>query len=216
MKAKITSVVLLIFITQTLWAQEFSAGVSGGLVISQVDGDSFGGYNRFGPVGGLFVCNTFGEQWGGRMELKYIQKGSLATNYANSNTIGGYYKMNLHYIEIPFLAEYRIQQFKIPPKIDWEFNNRLSLLAGPYLSYLFKASEDGDGNGANNSLDSFRKIELGGQIGFCWFLGENLAFDYRFSYTFLPIRDLPPSSNLDYWVRWEFNRVMTFSLMYQF
>jgi hypothetical protein len=195
-------------------AQDFYAGATGGLVLSQVDGDSFGGYNKFGGNAGLFVRNSFGEKWGGRMELKYIQKGSVATKLSNPLSAYGYYKMNLHYVEIPFLMEYNFQHLKIPPKIDWNFDNRLKLLAGLHLSYLFKATED-EGPGPNDATNTFTKIEIGAQLGITWFIGDHLAFDYRFSYTLLPIR-FSPNTTYYYWVNWEFNRVMTFSIMYQF
>ena len=204
---------IFLLATQML-AQEFYAGATGGLVLSQVDGDSFGGYNKFGASGGLFVRNTFGDTWSFRMELKYIQKGSVATILSNPLSTYGYYKMSLNYIEIPFLFEYNFKHLKIPPKIDWNFNNRLHLAGGLYLGYLYKALED-EGPGPNDATSTFTKIEIGGQWGVTWFIGDHLAFDYRFSYTFLPIR-FSPNTTYYYWVNWEFNRVMTFSLMYQF
>ncbi|HXK81545.1 MAG TPA: porin family protein [Bacteroidales bacterium] len=205
--------VLLMFVFVNLNAQEFSAGVTGGMVISQVDGDSFGGYNKFAGTGGLFVHNTLGDRWGFRMELKYIQKGSKAVDQKNPGTL--YYRVKLNYIEIPFLFEYNLHGLKIPPKIDLNFNNKLKITAGPSVAYLFNAIEEDNPQYPNDATNTFTRVEIGGQIGFTYFIGEHLAFDYRFLYTFLPIR-FSPNTELYYWVNWEFNRVMTFSLMYQF
>ncbi len=36
-------------------AQEFNAGIFGGVTASQVDGDSYGGYNKLGFTAGVFV-----------------------------------------------------------------------------------------------------------------------------------------------------------------
>jgi len=85
---------IIFSLTTQMLAQDFYAGATGGLVLSQVDGDSFGGYNKFGGNAGLFVRNSFGEKWGGRMELKYIQKGSVATKLSNPLSAYGYYKQN--------------------------------------------------------------------------------------------------------------------------
>jgi hypothetical protein len=205
--------ILFIVLFINVDAQDFYAGASGGLVISQVDGDSFGGYNKFAGTGGLFVRNTMGERWGFRMELKYIQKGSKAVDLKNPGNL--YYRVRLNYIEIPFLFEYNLPRLKIPPKIDLDFDNKLKLTAGPSIAYLFNALEEENPDFPNDATNTFTRVEIAGQIGFTWFLGDHLAFDYRFLYTFLPIR-FSPNTDYYYWVNWEFNRVMTFSLMYQF
>jgi len=203
----------LISLTQA-YAQQFYAGAIGGLVLSQIDGDSYGGYHKFAGSGGLYVRNNFGEKWGYRMELKYIQKGSKAARLDMGYHTIPFYKASLNYIEIPFLFSYRMQKFKIPPTIDWQLDGKLHLNIGMNLSYLFSATED-DGTGPNEAGFAFRRIELGAQTGVTYYFSPHWAFDFRFCYTIIPIRDRPNASDLDYWVTYEFNRVLLFSIMYE-
>ncbi|MBP7463828.1 MAG: PorT family protein [Bacteroidales bacterium] len=210
---RLTIILIGILLTTAAGAQEFFAGATGGLVISQIDGDSFGGYHKFAGSGAVYVRNNLGDKWGYKMELRYIQKGSKATNLIYSPR--PFYKAALDYIEIPFLFSFRPVKLKIPPTIDLKFNQRLHLQAGLSLGYLFHATED-EGSGPNEATFAFRKIEIGAHAGITWYFGPHWALDYRFSYTVLPIRGFPEVSDLYYWARWEFNRVQTFSLLYEF
>ncbi|NLA25504.1 MAG: PorT family protein [Bacteroidales bacterium] len=203
----------LLILALNTFSQDFYAGLSGGLVLSQIDGDSFGGYHKFAGTGAIYVRNDFGEKWGYKMEMRYIQKGSKATNLKYSPK--PMYRAALDYIEIPFLFSYKPKHLNIPPTIKWQFDNRLHLLGGLSLGYLMYATED-EGHGPNTATSTFRKIEIAAQVGATWYFTENWAVDYRFSYTVLPIRGFPPISDLYYWIRWEFNRVQTFSLIYEF
>lgn len=210
---RLFAIIIGFILTTAVFGQEFYAGATGGLVISQIDGDSFGGYHKFAATGGIYVRNNLGDKWGYRMEIRYIQKGSKATNLIYSSR--PFYKAALDYIEIPFLFSFRPVKLKIPPTIDLKFNQRLHLLGGLSVGYLFHATED-DGSGPNEATFAFRKFEIGAQAGFSWYFSPHLALDYRFSYTVIPIRGFPQVSELYYWIRWEFNRVQTFSLIYEF
>ena len=69
--------VLVLFFCVNLSAQEFFGGFVVGGVTSQVSGDSRGGYNKIGVVGGVFAGLNLSQDLEVQMELKYIQKGSL-------------------------------------------------------------------------------------------------------------------------------------------
>ncbi|HPG73978.1 MAG TPA: porin family protein [Bacteroidales bacterium] len=202
-------IILVIIVTPYfVKGQDFYAGAKGGLVLSQIDGDNFGGYHKFAGLGGVYVRNNMGETWGYRMEMYYIQKGSHRFDPIP------YYKAKLNYIEIPFLFTYKMERLKIPPSIDWFFDRKLHLHAGISLGYLFKATED-NGYGPNEATFAFRRIEIAGQAGLNYYFSPHWAIDFRMSYTMLPIRGMPTVSDIYYWWRFQCNRVLSFGLVYE-
>ena len=61
-----------------VFSQGFKAGFTLGIAATQVDGDTYGGFDKAGPVAGVWVGRNLGNSWLGRMELRYAQKGSYA------------------------------------------------------------------------------------------------------------------------------------------
>jgi hypothetical protein len=163
--------VILFYGFSLLNAQIFNAGIMAGLNISQVDGDGFAGYNKAGASFGAFVNTSFSGSWGGQLEINFSSKGSqLKTSSENPQ----YYRIALHYIEIPFLAQY--------------YFPGISLEGGLSGGYLF-SSRERDGTGDIPVTDPFRKTEFAFLGGFTWFLSDRISFNPRFSYSLFPVRD---------------------------
>ncbi|MFM9028678.1 MAG: hypothetical protein ACKOQ6_11910, partial [Bacteroidota bacterium] len=59
-----------------LQAQSFSSGIRFGMTATQVDGDTYEGFDKAGLLGGLFVERFMSDRFSLRMEMDYIQKGS--------------------------------------------------------------------------------------------------------------------------------------------
>ncbi len=57
-------------------AQTFKPGIFGGIVTSQVGGDSYSGFNKLGVTFGGFVRYAINDKWSAQFELAYVQKGS--------------------------------------------------------------------------------------------------------------------------------------------
>ena len=91
----------LLLLTQSK-AQYFDAGVSFGIVGSQVDGDSYGGYNKLGFAANLWVSRSISKKWNATFGIGYIQKGSVKPKNISKNDYS-YYKMALQYIEVPIV-----------------------------------------------------------------------------------------------------------------
>ena len=49
------ALLLLIFLPDLIYAQGFNAGIRAGIIGSQVDGDTYEGFNKAGITAGLFV-----------------------------------------------------------------------------------------------------------------------------------------------------------------
>src|SRR5688572_11278489 len=94
------------------FSQQFKAGLLGGIVTSQVDGDTYAGYNKAGLFGGAFVSKRISPEsrWTALFEITYIQKGSRKVPHPDR---GDYvdYKLKLDYAEVPLLLKY---DFSIP------------------------------------------------------------------------------------------------------
>jgi len=99
---------LLVISALTSVAQSFQGGLAGGLVGSQVAGDTYWGYHKLGAYAGGWIKLAVNDRSSFQTELAYIQKGSshnpdtLRQNF----TI---YRMRLGYIEMPFLYQYHLK-----------------------------------------------------------------------------------------------------------
>ena len=76
---------LLVMVSSSLQAQRFNAGLMLGGVTSQVDGDTYDGYHKWGYLGGGYVSLQLSPHSSFQMELEYIQKGSRR----NDTTVSG-------------------------------------------------------------------------------------------------------------------------------
>ena len=152
----------------------FDAGILGGIVPSQVDGDSYGGYHKIGLQGGLFVRYNLNKQLYIFNEIKYIQKG--AKQVSKDNTF--YYKSALNYIELPFSLQYL-------------YKKKYLIEAGTAFSYLIKWYED-FGYGSTQMKDpQFKSYEWSAFGGIGVVITEHIFLLGRFSYSILPIRVYP-------------------------
>jgi len=163
---------LFVFIlAPDIFSQEFNGGIYSGLVASQLDGDTYRGYNKAGIIGGAFVNRFFTNSWAGQLGLHYIQKGSKRNDTKN----GIYYKSQLHYIELPVTVRYFY--FK---KIDFE--------AGCSFGYLIKALEDKDGYGLVEADPAFNKFEICSIGGINYQVNKSFTISLHASYSLTPAR----------------------------
>jgi hypothetical protein len=177
-------------------AQEFNAGVYGGLVMSQLDGDTYNGYNKLGFTGGGYVNRFVSKKLGYQMGLRYINKGS---KHADSEA-GEYYKSVLQYIETPITLRYFIRK-----NIDLE--------GGLAFGYLVKSMEDTDGNGLMEPNPSFNKFEWSALAGISYHWTKKLSVGAFFNYSIIPVR--PYSSGYSRFMdRGQYNNVIMLVFCY--
>jgi hypothetical protein len=101
---------LLFGIHYVSFSQAFKAGISAGLSTSQVGGDGYGGFNKAGLTGGVFINTSLNEKMDGQFELEYVQKGSRK----NPDTEKGdteFFLLRLDYVQIPMLLKYYHKNF---------------------------------------------------------------------------------------------------------
>lgn len=189
---------IILLFTFTTYAQHFSAGFVGGLAATQVDGDGYGGYDKAGPIGGVWVGTRINTTLYWRFELKYIQKGS----FAKTSEDGDWFRMRLHYFELPILIGYR-------------FGNSFNAIGGISGGYLAKATEKNRYSEIPEELTKlFHSIEVAGKAGIEYNQSEHWAFSVIFSYSIFPIRTFDvtiPAS----WKKGQYNQVLELVVRYK-
>jgi hypothetical protein len=179
-------------------AQVFNAGVSGGINISQVDGDGLSGYNKAGATFGLFVNTLLRDALTAQLEINYSTKGSqLKTSLENPR----YYRMELHYIEFPVVLKYLLPA---------EFTAEAGLSGG----YLFRAREK-DELGDMPVTVPFRKSEIAALAGISRQFADNISLNLRISYSIIPIREHAGGGTF-YFNRGQNNNVISITGRYRF
>jgi hypothetical protein len=214
---KIFFLILLISTNLSLYGQSFYGGINIGTTLSQVDGDTYGGYHKIQPLGGVYVRNTFNDNWGASLGIFYKHKGSKEVQKDEDNYVTRFYKMNLQYIELPVMLNYKIKKIGIPRLFEYEFENDFFIEFGFSYAYLINATEDFGHGPIPPPTRQYRKYEIANHLGLVYRLNNHWLLNGRFSYTciFLPIREHPGGQV--YWFnRGEYNHNLNFSIMYEF
>jgi len=179
-------------------AQRFEGGFLAGMVASQVDGDTYSGYNKLGFSAGAYVFTPISSKTDLQLEIKYISKGA---NKKVSDPDIRQYTSYLNYIEFPVLLKLNTSK-----KIDWE--------GGIGFGYLFSFSEK-DENGLLPSEESahFKPFELSGLLGMNYAFTEHFSANIRFSYSILPVMDYGQTT-ARYFRSGAFNNLFNISVYY--
>jgi hypothetical protein len=180
-------------------AQRFKAGAKAGLSTSQVEGDTYGGFDKAGFVGGIFVTGKLSEKWTGQFEMIFIQKGSKHNSDPENGDLT-YYELDLNYLEVPILFQYHQKKFTFE--------------LGPSFGYLISNKEFNEYGEVYKPLP-FNTMEIGAGVGISYTLLKNLSINWRYSNSLLPIREFQSGVS-----RWnnpgQRNNVLAFTINYQF
>jgi hypothetical protein len=199
---------LLIFL---LWlplvglTQKFNGGIIVGGLISQVDGDTYDGYHKFGYLGGAYVSLQISSRSSFQLEMEYIQKGSRY-NADSANPADQTYLLRLHYLEIPVLYQYT-------------FGRRFSVEAGPAADVLLGYYEEKDGI-PDPPTEPFRTVTLSGILGVSAYITNHLKANFRFNYSLISLRNssvpYPASYRKILFEYGQYNNVLSLSLLWDF
>jgi hypothetical protein len=191
---------LFYFLPSVLVAQKvFNAGIKIGLSTTQVAGDTYSGFHKAGALGGLFVNAKINDKWSLQTELFFIQKGSKHNPKTETGDLTFYY-LNLNYIEIPLLVNYKIKKFTFE--------------LGPAFGYLISTKEYNE-NQDLTGIWPFHKYEWSASVGCSYQLWKGVNINWRYSNSVLFIRDFPAGSTA-WFNQGQRNNVLAFSLTYKF
>lgn len=178
-----------------------------GITASQIDGDSYAGFNKPGVTAGIFIQYSFSERFQGDMEIRYAMRGAKNPK-SDDNT--GLYVMNLHYMDVPITIALKIKKI-------------FSLEAGLIPGFLFSSgARDDHGTLPEEYLVDLRKFDLGSSLGCSVDITSKFFLRIRYSYSIFSIRD-PHTAGASYsWfgkllghTRGDFNNYITTGLYYR-
>lgn len=203
--------IIFLFILQMpllIWGQRFNGGIFGGISASQVDGDSYAGFDKVGLHGGVFVNTFFSEKVGAQMEIKYTGRGARKKTSESDPSI---YKLSLHYIDIPVMLNFIVQK-------------KIIIEAGLIPGYLFASGgEDSGGRLDSDFLVDFKKFDFNWLLGLRYKVNDNISAGIRYSYSFFSIRDYTNSglnysaiANIFGYTTGDYNNYLVLGVYYQF
>lgn len=181
----IAFVFIIILWSSAANAQRFKAGVSGGMLASDVigldlvDGDT--DFNKAGFTFGGLVNTNLSPKNSLQMEIYFIQKGSYQPP---DSTYSYYYKISLDYIEVALLYKHRI-----PVVVNQKPLDRVELEAGPSFGERLRISEEGysAGNPGANYESPYTSSDFGINFGISYFFSENFYFNFRYFSSIIPV-----------------------------
>jgi hypothetical protein len=194
---------LLFFITKPNFAQTFKSGLIAGFNVSQISGDDLGGYDKPGPVFGMFLNHELKQNWQLELQMIYIQKGSR--KYPDiKNGDNSRYILNLNYIELPLLVRYKFK--------------KIFLLAGVSYGVMFKqyvGNEFGEYPLNTSPAAPFNKWELSYNLGASYSISKHFEIEGKINHSMLPVR-----INRPYELHWvdkgQFNDLLIWVIKYKF
>ena len=200
---KFIVVLLIVFSFYHATAQNFSGGITAGLVASQVGGDGYSGYNKAGVFAGGWVGLDISKHSSFLMELTYFQKGSRHNpNYDKGDYDSYIFRTN--YIEIPVLYQYKLKWFVV------EAGPSMGVSAGYYEE--FNEDEISD----DQDYDKPARFTLQANLGVRFLLSSMFSITMRINYSTFNIR-----SDKDYEGGWsqgpkgQFNNALVAALYYK-
>ena len=190
---------LLAFTFTSLAQSRFRAGLKAGISTSQVHGDLYTGFHKFGFDGGATLNAKINEKWKAQFEILFVQKGSKHIGDVNKGDFS-FYLMQLNYVEVPILFQYQHKKFVFE--------------IGPGIGYLI-SSKEADHNGDVINGIPFYSTEVSGSIGINYQIYKNWGINWRFTNSISPIRKFASGastvSNPG-----QRNNVLAFTLTYTF
>ena len=206
------SIIIAIFLPCIGFGQNFNSGLKIGFNATQVDGDNMAGFNHLGGTGGLFVNYMTEQNYDLGFEIIYSAKGSQRVVSPTQVDSGRWNKLTLHYMEVPLLFSYHINN------IDKKLDNKLVFQGGLCIAYLFgKRYIDNTGSTIRTQdIDFVKKIDFSWTVGAYYLMNTHFSLFLRYTNSILTIGK-GNSNYLNYLYDIGLtNQVASFGLQYQF
>lgn len=182
----------------SLHAQQFNAGLFGGVTAAQVDGDSHSGFNKLGMTAGVFVNREIDYQVYWQMEIKYVTRGVYKGPTDNNPTL---YGSTYHYVELPLSVHYL-------------YDGKIQVEAGTSPEVLITTRFwDQDGTIDPSTYPENRRFGLSVFGGLYYWFGPSFGAGIRYTYSAIPFRDPREWNHPRY--RGYFHNVICLTLAYK-
>lgn len=178
-----------------------------GFTASQVDGDSYSGFDKPGIAAGVFIQRSLSSRLMANMEIRYAMRGA---KNPPSDDHTGLYVLSLHYMDVPITIAVKVHKI-------------LSVEAGVIPGFLFASgARDDHGKIPEEALADLKKFDLGTSLGAAVYITPKLFLRIRYSYSFFSIRNLSSAGNSYSWFgkilghsSGDFNNYFTTGLYYK-
>lgn len=190
--------VLLVATRSYVSAQQFNAGLFGGMHISQVQGDTYAGFNKLGFNAGMYVNRLIDNNFYWQAEIKYGTRGVYEGPTDNSQSL---YRSSYHILELPLSVNYLFEE-----KIQVELGTSPELL----ISTLFW---DEGGLMDKSTYPDNRRFGLSVFAGLGYWISDRMMAGLRYINSAVPFRDPEEWNNPQY--RGYFHNVISLSLAYR-
>lgn len=174
---------ILFLLNSPLFAQSFNAGISGGLVVSEINGANAlpnrRGFHKLGVTVGGVANFRIAKKTLFQFEINYIQKGSMQPPDSLNN---GYYKIALGYVEIPILLRQQIY-------FNWKGKkiNKVDIELGASYGKMIQRTIIGNTNyQLNNTADYYNSNDISLLVGIDYNFTNNICFNFRYSNSLIP------------------------------
>jgi len=196
----ITLVIITLFVMAvSIKGQQLNAGFFGGITASQVDGDSYSGFNKLGLTAGFFVNQHIEYNIYWQAEIKYGTRGVYKGPSDNDMTL---YRSGYHIVEFPLSVHYL-------------YDERIMVELGTSPEVLV-ATLFWDENGIldPSTYPENRRFGLSVFAGIGYWFNEKVMAGLRYTNSAIPFRD-PEEWNHPLY-RGYFHNVICLSLTYRF
>jgi len=195
---RLYSLLILLTMAGASHGQSLRYGVFGGVTASQVDGDSYSGFNKLGVNAGGFISQyiVFDIYW--QVELKYVTRGVYKGPEDYNPTI---YKSTYHYLEIPFSTHYL-------------FNEKFAVELGISPEVLMGvAFFDENGKLDPSTYPENRRFGLSVFVGLSYWFSSSVGLNMRYTNSAIPFREPQEWNNPQY--KGYFHNVISLSVAYR-
>lgn len=152
---------------------QMGGGLNAAVVTSQIDGDTWGGFNKWGYSFGGHARYQFGGPWSLQVEVLYARRGSREVQ-------NDYGQISLQYIDVPVLLQYQLPDNLSAIGIEAGVSGNVLLVARTGFKPLVL-----------DQTDSYRRFSAEGHLGGSLRLAESLSAFGRWSIGLTNLNNTP-------------------------
>ncbi len=199
------SISILLSITADLSAQIIKGEAIAGFNLSQVDGDMFYGFHKFGVTVGAGAMIPFGKNWDASVEVLYNQKGARERSKIFDTICTYDYKLRLNYAEVPVMVHYTDKDF-ITAGVGFSWGRLVG--ASEWQNQIKTPTT------AKNGVYDINDFNIIGEVRIK--IKGPLKFNVRYSYSLMPLREreFTNCDTNDKFTRQQYNNLISIRLVY--
>ncbi len=175
MQRVLLTVLIIVTINFFTYSQNFNGGIILGVNTSQVGGDNLSGFQKIGPIIGIFSNKSITPKLNLQFEMYYIRKGSNNPEINNSQ--------NTYYLVPNITTKY----IETPLTVNYQLKKQILIEGGIMTAYLIDGYYNDLYGKINYTNPIFQKYDIGLIFGVNYKYSENISLNARISNSIFPI-----------------------------